>query len=43
MSYEQLEDLGIGLALASLPRLVRISQRIVAEERALRLAGLSAG
>lgn len=33
MSYEQLEDVGIRLALASLPRLASMVQRVVAEER----------
>ena len=43
LGYEQLKDLGIGFALASLPRLARIAQLVVAEERAVRLASLSTG
>ncbi len=34
MSYEQLEGLGIGLALQALPRLAAMVARVVAEERA---------
>ena len=33
MTYEELEGLGIGLALASLPRLAATVARVVAEER----------
>lgn len=33
LSYEQLEAIGIGFALWSLPGLSRIARRIVAEER----------
>ena len=32
-SYEELEGLGIGLALAWLPRLAEMSERVIAEER----------
>jgi hypothetical protein len=38
MGYEQLESLGIGLALAWLPRLAAMSERVIAEERAHRPA-----
>jgi len=33
MSYEQLERLGIGFALAALPRLAAMAARVIAEER----------
>lgn len=33
MGYEQLERLGIGLALAALPRLAAMAARVAAEER----------
>lgn len=34
MDYEQLGRLGIGFALASLPRLAALADRVIAEERA---------
>jgi hypothetical protein len=33
MGYEQLQRLGIGFALAALPRLAELSDRVVAQER----------
>ena len=33
MDYEQLQGLGIGFALAALPRLAQLSERVIAEER----------
>ena len=33
MTYEQLERLGIGFALAALPRLAAMAARVIAEER----------
>jgi hypothetical protein len=33
MDYEQLEKLGIGLALSALPRLAEMVARVIAEER----------
>ena len=38
MGYEQLEGLGIGLALAWLPRMAEMSERVIAEERGRRTA-----
>lgn len=34
LCYEQLEGIGIGFALGSLPGLARLAQRVVVEERA---------
>jgi len=34
MDYEQLQRLGIGFALASLPRLAALADRVIAQERA---------
>ncbi len=33
MGYEQLQRLGIGLALAALPRLAELANRVIAQER----------
>jgi hypothetical protein len=33
MDYEQLQHLGIGFALASLPRLAALANRVIAQER----------
>ena len=33
MGYEQLQGLGIGLALAALPRLAELANRVIAQER----------
>jgi hypothetical protein len=33
MDYEQLQRLGIGFALAALPRLAELAERVIAEER----------
>jgi len=33
MDYEQLQGLGIGFALASLPRLAELAARVIAQER----------
>ena len=38
MGYEQLERVGIGLALTALPLLAEMSERVIAEERGRRLA-----
>jgi hypothetical protein len=43
MSYEQLESLGIGLALGWLPRLAEMSARVIAEERRARVPVPTAG
>jgi hypothetical protein len=44
MCYEQLEEIGIGFSLGSLPRLARLAQRVVVEERSglTTMAALSA-
>ncbi|MGD8682731.1 MAG: hypothetical protein PVG27_02190 [Chloroflexota bacterium] len=39
MDYEQLQRLGIGFALASLPRLAALAERVIAQERAPRRIG----
>jgi hypothetical protein len=36
MDYEQLQRLGIGFALASLPRLAELAERVIAQERGRR-------
>ena len=38
MDYDQLAGLGIGFSVSELPRLVTLSHRVVAEERAARQA-----
>jgi hypothetical protein len=42
MCYEQLEAIGIGFALGSLPQLARVAQRVVAEERGRAVDGARA-
>ena len=37
MGYEQLERVGIGLALTALPLMAEMSERVIAEERGQRL------
>ena len=41
MDYEQLQGLGIGFALAALPRLAELAARVIAEERGPAIAAVA--
>jgi hypothetical protein len=43
MTYEQLERLGIGFALAALPRMAAMAARVIAEERGPQTAAAPLG